>query len=178
MNKGNQSYLIGAVVFLSIAFATLTILYLNKNKASAPTNQNLSLTTVPSIINKPTIPKGPRKGQKNYQEAVTQIAIGTEGVTKGMYQKVENGEIYISTNADIVTKLALSQDEVAITCTKQNLTSATELDFNQVTKVEVATPANLDSKIEQNESVVLFAQQIEGINRVHTIALPEESCSK
>lgn len=120
--------------------------------------------------------ENPQKGDLGYQEPQTKIEIGTQGVTKGTFEKVENGNIFLRAG-DTLTQLPLTIDEVALNCTTQDLAAATELDFNLVTKVQVSKPAELGNLIPANENLVVFAQDVEGVNRAHTIAMDASKCT-
>ena len=120
--------------------------------------------------------ENPEKGDLGYQEPQTKIEIGTQGVTKGAFEKVEDGNIFLRAG-DTLTHLPLTIDEVAFNCTTQDLSSATELDFNLVTKVQVSTPAELGNLIPANENLVVFAQDVEGVIRAHTIAMDASKCA-
>ena len=63
-----------------------------------------------------------------------------------------------------------------LSCTKQDLAVALELDFDQVIKVKISTPTEIGSLIPTNEPVVTFAQDVEGTLRVHTVAMDSSKC--
>ena len=177
MNNGSQSYLVIIVIIFAVAMFSLLGIYLNKKYSQNSQKQVVPPTTVPESNQQlDTQDTGPKKGQLNYQEPQTTVLIGTAGVTKGTFEKAENGEIYLSTDVDVQTKLPLTLEEVVISCTKQDLSTATELDFNLVSKVNVFTADNLNPQIAVGTPVVLFAQNVEGVNRVHTVAMPESRC--
>ena len=114
-------------------------------------------------------------GDLGYEEPQTKVAIGTEGVSKGVYSKVEGGNIFFDSNG-AMTQLPLTVDEVVLACTDQNLDNATELDYNQVTKVNIYTPDTLGVNIPDGQTIVVFASDVEGTLRAHTVALASTSC--
>ena len=171
MNNNNNNTKILVVLASVLGIFFLAGIFMYFNRASTKPDQKI-LETTPTT----EITGGPRKGELEYQEPQTKIEIGTEGVTKGTFEKVENGNIFVK-EGDTLTQLPLTVDEIAVSCTTQDLSSATELDFDKVTKVNVATPANLATFIPANETVVVFSQIVDGVNRVHTVALDASKCS-
>ena len=172
MNQNSKTFLLVIVIILALVFTGLLFSYLRNSQRS-------NLTDTPATEESQTVDNdsGPLKGELNFQEPQTKIEIGTEGLTKGTFEKVEGENIFIRTSDDSITRLALTIDEIAVTCTTQDLSSATELDFNQVVKVEVTTPSGLTAFIPANETVVVIAQNVDTVNRVHTVALDANKCN-
>ena len=72
----------------------------------------------------------------------------------------------------------MPSDEVAVLCTPQDLTSATEVDYDQVSKVTVVAPGSVAELIQPDTAIVVFAQaDNSGVTRAHTIAMGEDACS-
>ncbi|OGK14171.1 hypothetical protein A3I50_03525 [Candidatus Roizmanbacteria bacterium RIFCSPLOWO2_02_FULL_37_9] len=171
MNKS----LIIIIIFLSVVGLSLLGFYLfsqNQIKPEQPIPEQTQ--TEEKVVDR--FVENPEKGQLGYQEPQTKIEIGTQGVTKGTFEKIEDGNIFLR-DGDTLTQLPLTTDEVAFDCTTQDLSSATELDFDQVTKVQVTTSSELQNLIPANENIVVFAQEVEGVNRAHTIAIDASKCS-
>ena len=163
MEKSTKVLLL-IVIVLGLSFLLGLYLFVNKNKSTTEENKPDGTQTL-------QISQEPQKGELNYQEPQSTVEIGTKEVTKGTFAKVENGNIFVR-EGDKLTQIALTVDEIAVSCTTQDLSSATELDFNQITKVNLATfmPAQ--------ETVVVFTQQVEGINQAHTVALDASKCTQ
>ena len=169
MEKSTKVLLL-IVIVLGLSFLLGLYLFVNKNKSTTEENKPDGTQTL-------QISQEPQKGELNYQEPQSTVEIGTKEVTKGTFEKVENGNIFVR-EGDKLTQIALTVDEIAVSCTTQDLSSATELDFNQITKVNVATPANLATFIPAQETVVVFTQQVEGVNQAHTVALDASKCTQ
>ena len=169
MDKTNK-LLIVIVFVLGVLFLLGLYLYISQGK---PKSELKKVEEAPTI----GITEGPKQGELDYQEPQTKIEIGTQGVTKGTFEKVEAGNIFLR-EGDTLIQFPLTSDEVAVSCTTQDLSSATELDFNLVTKVKVATPTGVADLIPAQEQVVVFAQVVEGVNTVHTVAMDASKCSE
>lgn len=165
MNKTNKLLI---VIILGVLFLGL-YLYISQRK---PESELKKVEIAPTI----QITQGAKQGELDYQEPQTKIEIGTQGVAKGTFEKIEAGNIFLRVG-DTLTQFPLTNDEVALSCTTQDLSSVTELDFNQVTKVKVTTPAGIAALIPLQEPVVVFAQVVEGVNTVHTVAMAASKCS-
>ena len=165
MNKTNKLL----IIILGVLFLLGLYLYLRQGR---PESELKKVEIAPAN----QITQGAKQGELDYQEPQTKIEIGTQGVTKGTFEKVEAGNIFLR-EADTLTQFPLTNDEVAVSCTTQDLSSVTELDFNQVTKVKVTTPTDIAALIPLQEPVVVFAQVVEGVNTVHTVAMAASKCS-
>lgn len=119
---------------------------------------------------------GTEKGDIDYQEPVDTVVIETKEVSRGNFDRAEGGNIYFGEGT--LTELPLTIDEVALTCTTQNLASAAELDYNLVTKVVRTTAAEIGALISSGELIVVFASDVNGVFRAHTVALSASSCPK
>lgn len=132
-------------------------------------------TRRPQVVETPLFPENPQKGQFGYEETDTKVEIGSEGTAKATFDRVEAGNIYINEGGSL-RNYPLILDEVVLACTTQNLEEALELDYDAITKVIVAKPDEIGGKIPQGEPVVVFSQDIEGVVRVHTIAMSADKC--
>lgn len=113
------------------------------------------------------------------QNQKTTIEIGSEGVSRGEFEKVEEGEIYFS-DGTVTSKMPLTIDEVVLACTDQDFTNASELDFELITNINVYNNQTIEGKINPGDTVVVFATDVEGTLRAHTVALHNSatSCSE
>ncbi len=116
----------------------------------------------------------PQKGDIGYQEPVHTVSVGTEKISSGTFSKVEGGQIYYKTNTGETT-LPMT-DEVVLSCTSQNLEAVTELDFDKIVSIHPMTPGELGSNVPASEPMVAFAEYVEGILKVHTVAMSASSC--
>ena len=160
MNKNIK--LILAVLLVLLAVFGMIWLFLNFSKLNVKKEIGL-------------FPENPAKGDYGYQETETLITIGTEGVSKGTFDSVEEGVINFVSGSEIV-KYPLTEDEVILSCTTQNLALANELDFDLVTNVIISTPTDIGGLIPTEEYIVVFAQDVEGVMRVHTVAIDASKC--
>lgn len=104
------------------------------------------------------------------------VAIGTEKVAKGEYQKFEDNLIYYKTNGVIKFKKAKS-DQIVIACTNQNdLESSEKLDYAKIKKLDPVSPTDFSVKMSVGTNMVLLSDQIGGELLVHTVAIKEEEC--
>jgi hypothetical protein len=117
------------------------------------------------------------KGEIGYQEPTTTVQIGSEKVSGGSFSKVEDGKIFYEKDG-VATSLPMTEDEVVLSCTNQDLNNAVELDYDQVTSVYVMTPAELGVRIPAGESIVVFADYVEEVLRAHTVAMAASSCDQ
>ena len=117
----------------------------------------------------------PQQDQETQPVKESIVKIGTEEVTGGKFLKVANENIYLLIESK-ETQLPLTKEEVVLACTKQNLSNANTLDFDQIEEVQTFTPSDLGSKIPPNADIVVFSMQLSGINTAHTIALASEKC--
>ena len=76
-----------------------------------------------------------------------------------------------------MTVLPLTE-EVSLQCTDQDLEGVTEYDFEQVTKIMVVGPGELNDKVAAGEPVVVLAN-LEGTEyKANTVAISAEGCGK
>lgn len=129
----------------------------------------------PATTQTPQFPENPQKGDFGYQEEQTTVEIGTQGTAKATFNRVENGNIFINEGGE-VKQYPLTVDEVVIACTSQDLEGAAELDYDAITKILISNPAEIGGKLPANEPVVVFSQDVEGVVRVHTVAMSAEKC--
>ena len=150
------------IFFVIIVLALGALLYLtSQNRKLAERNLNL-----PAGIEDISPP----------QNQVTTVEIGSAGTSKGVFEKVESGEVYYKDGVTSV-KLPLTIDEIVVACTDQNFTGATELNFDLVTKINVYNNESIVGKIQPGEVIVLFATEVDGVTRVHSIAVNNSSAS-
>lgn len=167
MNKGTRilvSFLI-ILLFVGGSFALYRYLRLTKAPSVQPTPGRQ--------VASPTLTQA---GQEK-EEKIKKSVIGTREVSRGTFQKVEGGIIFYTSNGT-TSQLPLTADEVVLACTKQDLATATELIYSEITRVNILTPAQLGPKIPASETIVVFAQDVEGVFRAHTVAMAAESCGK
>ena len=99
------------------------------------------------------------------------FAIGTKEVSRGNFIEAKDGNIYYGENV-----LPLVEDEVALVCTSQILSTAEEVDYNLSTDVKILTPDTISGNIAKGEPIVVLADEISGILTGHTIAISSEAC--
>ena len=133
----------------------------------------LNFRKTPSVV--PQFPENPQKGDYGYQEEQTTVEIGTQGTSQVGFSKVENGKIFIYEDGNL-KDYPLTVDDVVLACTSQDLEGATELDYNAITKIIISNPAEIGAKISVNEPVVVFSQEVDGVVRVHTVAMSADKC--
>lgn len=168
--NSNSKMLVGLTVVLGLVFVFGLYSYFKK----APPKPEQKMVEEEKA---PTVSQGPKKGELGYHEPNRTMKIGTAGLTRATFEKVENGDIFLN-EGETLTKLPLTVDEVAVLCTPQDLATASEIDFKQVKKVKVVTPAGVAPLIKAQTSVVAFAQaDSAGVIRVHTIAMSDAECS-
>ena len=110
------------------------------------------------------------------RSGVRSAIIGSKEVSKGNYQKIENGMIYYK-NGDVVYTAVLNAEDVVLVCTKQELVNADELDYTKITKIKVLSHTELSAKLPLNEMIVVFAEeQEEGGHKAHSIAIDASKC--
>jgi len=116
-----------------------------------------------------------KKGEVGYEEPNTKVTIGSKEVEKGTFEKVEAGKITFVNSGNTI-ELPLTIDEVIISCTDQELASATQLDYNQVVKVIPTTPDKIGDLIPPSEPIVVFSADVAGVLRAHTVAMASSAC--
>ena len=165
----DKSYklLLGVVTLVLVGLAGL-YLYLRSGKQMKPS----STTLQPPVAETPLTDQA-EIGPQNEETTVT---IGSQGVSRGSFDKVESGEIYFRGTSGI-TKLPLTIDEVVLACTDQDFADATELDFDQITKINIYNNQTIGDNLEVGDTIVVFATDVEGTLRAHTIALNNSSSS-
>lgn len=109
------------------------------------------------------------------KETQRTVKIGTREVSSGNFEKVEDGQIYYLDEGEL-TALPLTVDEIVLACTNQNLETATELDYDQIVKINIFTPDTIGDAIAANEFIVVFAADVEGVLRAHTVAIDASAC--
>ncbi|KKU99046.1 MAG: hypothetical protein UY33_C0038G0005 [Candidatus Amesbacteria bacterium GW2011_GWA1_48_9] len=119
---------------------------------------------------------GLEKGDLGYQEPQTKVTVGSKAISRGTFMKAEGGKIYF-TEEGVMTVLPLTE-EVSLQCTDQDLEGVTEYDFEQVTKIMVVGPGELNDKVAAGEPVVVLAN-LEGTEyKANTVAISAEGCGK
>jgi hypothetical protein len=166
-----KNYYVGFALVVIIVAAGLFGLYYYLNLGGITPNIPITERTGLSVTT------GPQKGDIGYKEEDTTVVVGTKEISGGTFDRVEGGLIYFDSSG-VATSLPLTTDEVAIQCTTQYLANAKELDFDQVTKVVISSPSELGAQIPAAEPVVIFASDVDGVLRAHTIALAAASCPK
>ncbi|OGM21490.1 hypothetical protein A2863_03670 [Candidatus Woesebacteria bacterium RIFCSPHIGHO2_01_FULL_38_9b] len=126
-------------------------------------------------VQQPSFPENPQKGDYGYKEEQTTVAIGTQGISKGSFVKVENGNIFVKVGT-AQTQYPMTVDEVVLACTSQDLAAATELDYEQIARIKVTNAGEIGGLIPANQAIVVFAQDVEGTLRVHTVAMDVADC--
>jgi len=162
MDKYTKLFLV-TLVIVTLALAG-TWFYLNKGK-----------TKEQPVNTETQFPANPQKGDFGYNEPKTKVSIGSEGILGGNFVKVENGTIYVKTNTGQV-QYPLVTDQVGLACTKQDLVTARELDYELVDRIVQSSPGDIGSLIPASQAIVVFAQDVEGTLRVHTVALATDKC--
>lgn len=162
-----------SLVILSLVVLAFGGLFLYFGNQGVGTQAPAQLTDTPRTI---TRSDGiSQKGDLDYQEPDTTVTIGTKEVSRGRFEKVEEGSIFYEEEG-VLTQVPLTADEVVLACTSQNLSSVNELDFDQVSVVNVVTPGEVGGQIPLNAPIVVFAQDVEGVFRAHTIAMSAAFC--
>jgi len=176
-NNKSKSMLLPVVIFLALAFSLLLFFYFRDKNQQASPGGITNLTDEMGKVEESGTDEGPQKGDIGYREPVRTVKIGTSGVTRAAFEKVEAGSIFINENGDSIS-YQMPSDEVAVLCTPQDLTSATEVDYDQVSKVTVVAPGSVAELIQPDTAIVVFAQaDNSGVTRAHTIAMGEDACS-
>lgn len=160
MNKNVKLFVVMALVLLLGVGAAFVFLNFKKNEVEQQA---------------PIFPENPQKGDFGYRETKTTVSIGTDGIFKGTLEKIEAGDIFFNVGSDLV-QYGLTVDEVVVSCTTQDLDSATELDYNLVTNIIVTNPDELGQYITAGDELVAFSDDVEGVLRVHTIAIDASKC--
>ncbi len=164
-----------SLIILSLVVLAFGGLFLYFGNRGVGTQAPARLTDAPRTI---TRSDGiPQKGDLDYQEPDTTVTIGTKEVSRGRFEKVEGGSIFYEEEG-VLTQVPLTADEVVLACTNQNLSSANVLDFDQVSVVNVVTPGEVGGRIPLNAPIVVFAQDVEGVFRAHTIAMSAAFCAE
>jgi hypothetical protein len=171
------------LIIIIVAFVILggaSLYYLLYIKAPTPdivesktTDEVVEEYFTPTPI--PTVTPGSSSTSEDKETEKSKTVIGTQGVSKGIFSKVEAGFIFIK-DGSLNVKVPLTTDEVVLACTSQSLFSATELDYDQVTSVKISNPQEIGSLIPVGENIVLFASDVAGTSRVHTVAMDEDNC--
>ena len=155
------------VIGVVLLGGVFTYLGLRKPKSRAPTQVSTRRVT--------TAPEGVEPGEEGFQEPETTVVIGSEEVSRGNFEKAEGGQLYYK-KLGVLTALSLTEDEVVLACTNQDLNTAVELDYDQIVSIKTTTPAEIAGQIPTGEMIVVFATDIEGVFRAHTVALAASSC--
>lgn len=155
--------------------------FMRKQATQKPADNQVTKQVEPtkSVTQPPPPTRKPNEdlvtGDIGYVEPVHTVEIGTEKVSSGNFEKVEEGEIYFESNGAI-KKLPLTPDRVAIFCTTQTLEGATQADSKLATSVNRSTPAELSSQIPEDELILVFADDVNGVLRAHTIVMASSTC--
>lgn len=118
----------------------------------------------------------PGEGFEKINKAV--VAIDNKEVSKGAFDRVEGSEIYFQNDTGDAVKMPLSGDELAFMCSEQDLDTTDNIDFDKVKGVEVIAPSILSQKIEQDTPVMLLANAVEGVFKVHSVVANTQDCKK
>ena len=169
-DKNRSNFLIILVIVLAVSLGGgLYFYYSNKNQKEQPI-----VSQEPTAEN-PIPTEGPKKGELDYQETETKIEIGTGGLSKGTYERIENNNIFIR-NGDTLTQYPLTTDEFNIQCTTQDLTSANELDYDLINNVKIASAATANRYLTEDENIVLLSQNVNGVITAHTAFKNSSNC--
>lgn len=159
LDNSKQKLTVIVLVLILVAGVITGYYFLTKGKSS-----NLRSTSVPVS-----------KTEDNAPKPTTTVKIGSKEVSKGDFQKVQDGYVYYKNSGETLS-LPLTEKEVAVNCTDQSLDDAKELDYTQIKNVLLYTPETIVGKIKENEPIVVFAAWVDGTLRAHTIALKTSGC--
>lgn len=104
------------------------------------------------------------------------VGVDNKEVSKGAFEKVESAEIYFQDDRGKSLKLPLAGEELSFMCTSQELDTAQEIDFDQVSRVEVIGPTFLSQKIAQDTPVMILANAVDGVFQAHTVVANAQDC--
>ena len=99
------------------------------------------------------------------------FAIGTKEVSRELFKMVENGMIYYGEYI-----LPLTEDQVALVCTSQELSSDAAVDYRLATDVKALTPETIMENIRIGEPVIVLANDDSGTLTAHTLVISSSSC--
>lgn len=120
-------------------------------------------------------PENPEQGDLGYEEPDATVDIGTEGISKATFDRVEAGNIFVREGGEVV-QYPLTTDEVVLACTDQEITTATDVNYDQIVRIKISTPDEIGSLIPTSEPVILDSDPVDGVDRVHTVAIASAKC--
>jgi hypothetical protein len=123
-----------------------------------------------------TTEEAPQKGDVGYNEEKTTVEVGSKDVMRGTFNRIENGKLYLAQESGLNIEVPLTEDDVVLACSSEDLSVISELDFNYFKKVLVYTPAEIGSHIPDGETIIVFTGDVNGEIRAHTIAIDATKC--
>ena len=72
--------------------------------------------------------------------------------------------------------MTFTENKVVFACTRQDLTNAYELDYDQVSSIDPMTPVELGGLLPVGEVIVIFTSGTDSSFRAHTIAIDVDYC--
>lgn len=103
------------------------------------------------------------------------VAIGSEKVARGDYEKIEGNVIYYSDEGDKFKKM--KSDTLILACTTQpDLETTGALDYNQIQRLNNVSYSELAERIKSGMNIVMLSEIIGGELLVHTVATKETVC--
>lgn len=159
--EGKNKLLVALVVIALLIFGGVTgFFYFSDKETFKKTTSDREFVPPPDLITKTAATPVPDK-----------FTIGTKEVSRELFKKVENGSIYYG---DYI--LPLTEDQVALVCTSQDLASEDAVDYRLATDVKALTPDTVMDNVRKGEPVIVLANDDSGILTAHTLVISSASC--
>jgi hypothetical protein len=176
---GKDTKILLAISLTALICAVLFIVFIRSTTKKEENEQVLIETKLRGFEPDKLAPKPTSSPEgKSETGAVSKVAIGSREVSNGTFRKVENGILFYKIE-ETVFSVSLNETEVVLACTEQNLDNVDKLDYDQISEVFVYSSLEIADNIQNDTSIVVFAEEMEdGKFKVHTIALNTSDCKK
>lgn len=158
------------VIVLALVGAGILSLYLYFSSREQMSSSTEMPTPVVGTSSTPTVSAGTPSTDKT-------VSIGTEKVTRGIYQKIESGNIFYTLSAETEKFKKLKADQMILACTTQgDFETSQSLDYKAIKRLNTLTHEDLAITLKEGVSVVMLSDMIGGELLVHTVATSEDIC--
>ena len=117
----------------------------------------------------------PEKVEEITKDHNSIVDVGGQDIKAGKFISAQGGNLTFQISGGN-EEVPLTEDDVVISCSDQDLTDSSKLDFDQITKVNIFRPDEIGDKLKSGESIVVFTADVNGTRRAHTIVVPNSLC--
>ena len=151
------------ILFVILVLATVGVYLVIVKKSSTEEELGAAREPVPAKTTT-TAQKAPAAPEEK-----SKVAVNESGIFSGTFVRTEGGKIFFRQGEELL-ELEI-KDRIALMCTTQKLEGATIFDFDLVQDVAEVSSADLNTKLNEGEAIILVSEQVGTLKyRVHTVA--------